>query len=72
MMFKIVCDYCGEDIVFSDLNQKPETCHNCNSFLGDMEVRQLSSEVEKKGGNEDLWFIKKLERKFISTTRAQS
>jgi hypothetical protein len=53
MMFKIVCDYCGEDIVFSDLNQKPETCHNCNSFLGDMEVLQLSSEVEKKGGNEE-------------------
>ncbi len=33
MKLKIICDYCGESIVFDDSEPKPKTCGNCNSFI---------------------------------------
>jgi hypothetical protein len=49
-MYKVVCDYCDEDINFTDPAQRPESCHNCNSFLGDLEVQHF--EAEDKNENE--------------------
>jgi hypothetical protein len=47
-MYKIVCDYCDEDIDFNDPGQRPETCHNCNSFIGDLKAQQYAPEGENK------------------------
>lgn len=48
MTYKIICDYCDEDIEFTDPARRPETCHNCNSFLGNLEVQHFADEDKNK------------------------
>lgn len=39
-MFRLICDYCGEEIIFEKLDQKPDTCI-CNSSLEDIKAEKL-------------------------------
>ena len=51
MMFKILCEYCGEEIQFTELNEKPIKCSNCNSSIEHLEVQEISTqenEIEDK------------------------
>jgi len=43
-MFKITCDYCFEDNFFSDPENRPVYCENCNSQIDHLEV--MDSEVQ--------------------------
>lgn len=50
-MYQIICDYCGEKIKFSELNQKPISCSNCNSsleYLAVQEISALQDSIDKK------------------------
>lgn len=42
-MYQIKCDYCGEKFQFENLAQKPDTCSNCNSFIGNLTPEDLSA-----------------------------
>jgi len=50
-MYQLICDYCGEKIQFSELNQKPISCSNCNSSLEHLSVQEISTQqdsIDKK------------------------
>jgi pSer/pThr/pTyr-binding forkhead associated (FHA) protein len=51
-MYKIVCDYCGEEIIFEEVFQKPEKCSNCNSFLDQLEPQKVSEPAAGKTENQ--------------------
>lgn len=51
-MYKIVCDYCGEEIIFEEVSQKPETCPNCNSFLDQLEPQKMSELADSATENQ--------------------
>lgn len=51
-MYKIVCDYCGEEIIFEEVSQKPETCPNCNSFLDQLEPQKMSEPADSTTENQ--------------------
>ena len=51
-MYKIVCDYCGEEIIFEEVFQKPKTCPNCNSFLDQLEPQKMSEPVAGTAENQ--------------------
>ena len=51
-MYMIVCDYCGEEIIFEEASQKPETCHNCNSFLDQLEPQKMSELADSTTENQ--------------------
>jgi DNA-directed RNA polymerase subunit RPC12/RpoP len=42
-MYQIRCDYCGQKFQFENLAQKPDTCANCNSFIGNLMPEDLSA-----------------------------
>lgn len=45
-MFKIICDYCGEDIQFSEIEKKPSICPNdyCKESLENLEIQEISTQ----------------------------
>lgn len=43
-MFKIICDYCGEEFNFSEIQEKPIKCSNCNSSLELIEIEEINSD----------------------------
>jgi len=45
-MYKITCDYCFEDNVFTDPDSRPEVCSNCNSPIDHIEVRDISESID--------------------------
>ena len=47
-MYKIVCDYCGEEIIFEEASQKPETCPNCNSFFDKIKPQKVFESTESR------------------------
>ena len=51
-MYKIVCDYCGEEIIFEEVFQKPETCPNCNSFLDQLEPQKMPEPADSATENQ--------------------
>ena len=51
-MYKIVCDYCGEEIIFEEVFQKPETCSNCNSFLDQLEPQKMPEPADSATENQ--------------------
>lgn len=42
-MYQIRCYYCGQKFQFESLAQKPETCSNCNSYIGNIRPEDLSA-----------------------------
>jgi hypothetical protein len=44
----MVCDYCNEEIVFEQLDERPKTCHNCNSFLENLSIETLKAETKEQ------------------------
>ena len=41
-MYRINCNYCGEEITFTDLAQRPKTCPNCFSSLEEIDIQNIS------------------------------
>jgi len=44
MMYKIICDYCDQELLFEKISDKPEICDNCNTALTHIEPEKLSEE----------------------------
>jgi hypothetical protein len=45
-MYKITCDYCFEDNVFTDPDSRPVVCSNCNSPIDHIEVHDESESID--------------------------
>ncbi|MDZ7318847.1 MAG: FHA domain-containing protein [candidate division KSB1 bacterium] len=42
-MYQIKCHYCGQIFQFENSAQKPDTCSNCNTFIGDIKPENLAA-----------------------------
>jgi len=45
-MYKITCDYCFEDNIFTDPDARPVVCSNCNSPIDHLEVMDESESLD--------------------------
>lgn len=55
-MYKITCSYCGDEITFKNLSERPESCTNCFSTMEELEVQKISesenTQADTKEANE--------------------
>ncbi|MBC2694505.1 MAG: FHA domain-containing protein [Desulfobacteraceae bacterium] len=62
-MYRINCNYCGEEITFIDLAERPETCPNCFSSLEEIDIQNISdtnnnqTETQEDSGLDGLTLI---------------
>jgi len=52
-MFRLICDYCGEEITFEKIDQKPEICAICNSSLEDIKVEKLERSEDNEAQTQE-------------------
>ncbi|MCF8356723.1 MAG: FHA domain-containing protein [Melioribacteraceae bacterium] len=52
MKYKVVCEYCNEDIFFEDIDKKPSTCPHCGDFVENLKIIELS--VKENEADEEI------------------
>jgi pSer/pThr/pTyr-binding forkhead associated (FHA) protein len=52
-MYRVICDYCGEESIFPIFEEKPDICSHCNSSLKNLNIDQItdnrSESIDKIG-----------------------
>lgn len=76
-MYKITCDYCFEDVLFDDQENRPEVCTHCNSPLDHLEIRDsddvpdLEKEAQKARRLDGLILIYEKTNEWIEIQHAE-
>ena len=47
MMFKLTCNFCGKNYSFSLVDEKPEICENCGTFVKDIDFTEQSDDHQE-------------------------